>query len=276
MEGLGRERKVEAQVEPRWVVTSHSVRFLNLGLDPDLDLPFSHDPRPARALSRIFPPLAAPALHATERANAQPRKPVTTTQPILDGIVLAAGQSQRMGRPKALLEVGTETFLEHALRVMREGGCRTLTLVLACKDARIEEIAQQYDARVLFNPDPESEQFASIQLALASLPEDSIAAAILPVDCPLVTAASIETLAEAAAKSKRPLVLPMYNGVGGHPLIVCRSYYAELLAAQPIEGMRTLIIDRGHQVEIVNLADPGVLIDIDTEQEYDRFIVNPE
>jgi CTP:molybdopterin cytidylyltransferase MocA len=201
---------------------------------------------------------------------------VTTANAALDGIVLAAGQSQRMGRPKALLEVGAETFLEHALRVMREGGCRTLTLVLACEDGRIEGIARAHDARVLFNPDPESEQFVSIQLAVSSLPEDSIAAAILPVDCPLVTAAAIEALGRAAAQSRRPIVLPMYNGVGGHPVVVCRSYYEELLAARPAEGMRSLIIERGHQVEIVNLADPGVLIDIDTQQEYDRFIVNPE
>ena len=194
----------------------------------------------------------------------------------LDGIVLAAGQSQRLGRPKALLEVGSETFLDHALRVLREGGCRSLTLVLAGKDERIEEIAQKYEARVLFNPDPNSEQFESIRLAVKALPADSIAAAILPVDCPLVTAPTVETLRQAAVKSTRPIVLPMFNGVGGHPIVVCRSYYAELIAAMPTEGLRTLVIERGHHVEIVNVADPGVLIDIDTQLEYERFIVNPD
>lgn len=188
-----------------------------------------------------------------------------------DGLVLAAGGSGRMGRPKALLEIAGETFLDHAIRVLREGGCRSV-YVVAGDAPELHAIVAAQDARLVRNDDPASEQFTSVKLGMRALPADSAAVAVLPVDCPLVQSSTVQTLAVAAARTAKPVVLPMYNGVGGHPVILMRSFFDTVLGARNAEGLSGVIIAHGHKVELVTVMDAGILVDIDTPQEYERFI----
>lgn len=191
---------------------------------------------------------------------------------LVDGLVLAAGGSQRMGgRSKALLRIGEETFIEHAMRVLREGGCRTV-YVVAGEDAEVQAAVRAAGAELLVNPDATSQQFDSVKIGMHTLPADSTAVAILPVDCPLVTAATVQTLIDTAARSTKPVVLPMYNGVGGHPVMLRRPFYDTVLSAPGMEGLSGVIIDHGHQIHLLTVTDAGILVDIDTEEEYRRII----
>ncbi len=188
-----------------------------------------------------------------------------------DGLVLAAGAAQRMGRPKAFLEVAGETFLDHAVRVLRDGGCRHV-YVVTNEDPALQEAVAAAGATVVVNADPRSEQLDSVQLGLRALPEDSVAAAVLPVDCPLVTAPTVQTLTNAALRSTKPVVLPMYNGVGGHPVLLRRPFYDAVLGSRDPEGLSGVIIAHGHQIELLTVTDAGILVDIDTQEEYTRLI----
>lgn len=187
-----------------------------------------------------------------------------------EGVILAAGQSARLGRPKALLEVGRETFLVHAARVLRDGGAARLIVVVG-DAAEVRSVAEGVGDVVVINPDATTEQIASLRLGLDAVSEAADAVAVLPVDCPLVTVDTVQALAEAAARTTRPVVLPMYNGVGGHPVLVMRPFFQVIRESVAPDGLRGLIVEHGHDVEIVNVPDAGILVDIDTPREYDRF-----
>ena len=196
----------------------------------------------------------------------------TTGPPVtFEGIVLAAGQSTRLGRPKALLAVGRETFLSQAVRVLGEGGAARIIVVVG--DApEVRSAAESADVTVVVNPDPTSEQLVSLLIGLDAVSEDVDAVAVLPVDCPLVATESVKALAEAAARTAKPIVLPMYNGVGGHPVMLRRPFFDVVRRSTAADGLRGLIVDHGHDVEIINVSDPGILVDIDTAREYDRYV----
>ncbi len=187
-----------------------------------------------------------------------------------DGLVLAAGAARRMGQPKALLEVEGERFIDRTVRVLREGGCREV-YVVAAELPELHEAVAALGAVLVRNADPASEQIDSVRLGLRALPDDSTAAAVLPVDCPLVSSATVQSLAAAAAHTTLPVVLPMYNGIGGHPVILRRPFYDAVLETQHPEGLSGIILQHGHHVELVPVTDPGILVDIDTPEEYQRL-----
>ena len=101
----------------------------------------------------------------------------------LDGIVLAAGASTRMGTPKALLEVEGTTFLERAVHLLRDAGCRYVVAVVN-DDDWIERLADVSGAAVVINDAEGTEQIDSLCLGIANLPEDSDGVMVLPVDFP--------------------------------------------------------------------------------------------
>lgn len=207
----------------------------------------------------------------TDSFNTGPAVCTTGPSVTFEGIVLAAGQSTRLGRPKALLAVGRETFLSQAVRVLGEGGAARIIVVVG--DApEVRSAAESADVTVVVNPDPTSEQLVSLLIGLDAVSEDVDAVAVLPVDCPLVATESVRALAEAAARTAKPIVLPMYNGVGGHPVMLRRPFFDVVRRSAAADGLRGLIVDHGHDVEIINVSDPGILVDIDTAREYDRYV----
>jgi hypothetical protein len=108
---------------------------------------------------------------------------MTETTKNLDGIVLAAGASTRMGEPKALLEVDGSTFLERAVHLLRDAGCRYVVAVVN-DDDWIERLADVSGAAVVINDADGAEQIDSLRLGIANLPDDSHGVMVLPVDFP--------------------------------------------------------------------------------------------
>jgi CTP:molybdopterin cytidylyltransferase MocA len=190
----------------------------------------------------------------------------------VDGVILAAGRSHRMNRPKPLLEVGHETFVQRAVRIVRAAGCRRTYIVLPAGAADIAVRMAAADIEAIANADPDSEQVDSLRLALRALPEDSGAALVLPVDLPLILETTAAALVRAWREKPGPLYLPFHNAVAGHPVLVDRSLYDEILDSELEEGLRTLIMNHTRDVREVRVTDPGILIDIDTPDDYWRYI----
>src|SRR5262245_36611503 len=127
----------------------------------------------------------------------------------IDGIVLAAGQSQRMGSPKALLEARPGvTFLENAVHLLREAGCRYIVAVLSDGDDWTARLADVSGAAVVVNDKPHSHQIDSLRVGLAWLPDDADAAAVLPVDMPALRRETVHTLLEAFLAMRPAVLLP--------------------------------------------------------------------
>lgn len=196
------------------------------------------------------------------------------------GLILAAGRSSRMGRPKALLELDQRSFLERLLCAMAEAGLADVVVVTGEHDLLIRAHLSAgvrppgCTVRVVTNPTPERGQLSSLLVALEvveTLPDRVDAVVVTPVDHPRVGAGTIRALLDAASTSGAPVTRPVRAGRHGHPVVFGREAF-EMLRAAPLEqGARAVVRGLGPRVCEVEIGDPGIDDDIDTPEDYRRL-----
>ena len=188
------------------------------------------------------------------------------------GIVLAAGRSARMGRPKALLPVGGETFVQRVARTLAGAGASPVLVVVAADTAA--EIRRSLDrgARIVVNPRPDRGQLSSLQEGLSAVPESARAALITPVDLPLVRPATVELLVQTWRAGEASVVRPTGAGRHGHPVLVARGVMDALRAAGADATARTVMQGFAADTVDVPVDDEGAFADIDTREEYCRIL----
>ncbi len=186
-------------------------------------------------------------------------------------VILAAGDSARMGFPKALLPLGESTFLAHILDVLNAVELPIPRVVLGRHDSLIRPLLTSRRTRVLVNPAPERGQFSSMRLALEDLEPDCAGCLLWPVDQPLISARLVRELLDLFLKSTAALAMPMCMGKTGHPAIFGRDLIAELLAAPAAANPKTIIA--GHKANAVRLPteERNTIEDIDNPEDYYRF-----
>lgn len=181
------------------------------------------------------------------------------------GLVLAAGRSRRMGEPKPLLELDGRTFLRATIEALRGGGCDPVAAVVASPDA--EAAAREAGARVAEGR-PGGEQIDSLRSGLDALSRDVDAAVVLPVDHPQVRAATVEALLTAWRSDPEAVVRPVHDGKPGHPTVFPRRVWDALRDPSLERGARSVV--EAARVIDVPVDDPGILVDIDTPEAYER------
>ena len=186
-------------------------------------------------------------------------------------LILAAGESSRIGFPKALLPLGEDTFLTHILRTLRSADLPNARIVLGAHESQIRPFLDNHRVEVHINPDPSRGQIYSIQLAAGNLDSAVAGCLIWPVDHPLVTAGLLEDLVALFENTAAPLAMPRCGGQAGHPAIFGRSLIAELLAEPP--GANPKGIVARHRAEAVWLptTERGTIEDVDTPDDYYRI-----
>lgn len=191
---------------------------------------------------------------------------------MIAGIILAAGASSRMGRPKALLDFHGETFLARLVRVMRQE-CDPVLVVLGSGAGEIRSNAPP-GATFAENPDPERGQLSSLQTALAVLPAAAEGFLFTPVDCPAVKPSTVARLARAAAERDPAtvLVIPRCGGRRGHPVFAARALAQEFLALPPTAQARDVVHRHVPHTRYLEVDDPGILSDIDDPESYRRLL----
>jgi len=195
---------------------------------------------------------------------------------VLQAAVLAAGESRRMGSPKALLpDRQGVPFITRIIQTLRSAH---LTDVLVITGSQHEGIAAavaqaHLDSAVRFarNPDPTRGQLSSIWTALDSSPDDTDGLLMTLVDVPMITTATVRAVIDAWNTTRAPVVRPIVDGRRGHPVIFDRRIFDELRAAPLDTGARLVV--RAHWGESVDVpvADRGSIVDIDTPAEYERL-----
>lgn len=194
----------------------------------------------------------------------------------VDGIVLAAGASSRMGSPKPLLQVEGTTFLERAVLLLREAGCRYVVAVVNAAEGAPARLADVSGAIVVVNETAGSEQIDSLRLALVNLADDCDGAIILPVDFPRIIPDTVRQLIAAFQEGDAPIINPSYNGVVGHPMLIARALFPELLHPDLPEGARSVWESHSFEARVIEVKDPGVTIDIDTRADYDQHMTSDD
>lgn len=186
-------------------------------------------------------------------------------------VVLAAGESSRMGRPKALLDWHGRPLIQHILATARQGGCTGSIVVLGRDAEQVMTRADLGDATVLINPDPARGQISSIRLGMENLDFSTDCCLVWPVDCPLVQASDVRALIDSYAKWRASLMrifLPVHNGRRGHPMLVDIGFRQPFMELPAGATARKVIEDNHTQVKEVPTDNAGVLVDIDTPEEY--------
>jgi molybdenum cofactor cytidylyltransferase len=191
---------------------------------------------------------------------------------VIPAILLAAGASTRMGRPKALLDVGGQTFVRRILATLREGGvAETVVVVRPGAAALGAEVAAAGCARLVENPDPDRGQLSSLLTGLDAVDRPDVAGVlVMLVDVPLVRPSTVAALLARAAAPAAPILRATHGGRHGHPVVFTRAVFTALRSADPAVGAKPVM--RAFSVEDVDVDDPGVLRDVDTPQDYQRLL----
>jgi molybdenum cofactor cytidylyltransferase len=195
---------------------------------------------------------------------------------MITGIVLAGGKSSRMGRPKALLSIGSsgETFFDRVTRTLLDAGIQDVIVVVGADADAIRAIARpRSGVRIVDNPDYAQGQLTSLLAGLQAIDAArTMAVLVTLIDVPLVSAATMRTLIAAQREHCAPVVRPVSNGRHGHPVIFGRELFGELQRADPAHGAKPVV--RAHAAEMIEVPidDEGAFADIDTREDYERFI----
>ena len=204
---------------------------------------------------------------------------------MVPGLILSAGRSARMGRPKALLPCGPggDSFLGTVVATLVAGGLTDLIVVGRPHDGPLEaELARVRAAsavgirlRYAENPGADAGQLSSILAGLRLADRPGVRGLLwIPVDMPLVAPGTVARLLEVFHASSAPIVRPAYRGAHGHPVIVARALFDELRRADPSAGARAVVHAHAGSIADVEVDDPGVVVDVDTPEDYAR-LVNP-
>lgn len=195
---------------------------------------------------------------------------------MISGIVLAGGKSSRMGRPKALLPIGPEgvTFFDRITRTLVDAGLEEVVVVVGADAEAIRGAVRPVQGvRIVDNPDYEQGQLTSLIAGLRAIDLARATAAVVTlIDVPLVSAATVRTLIARQRERDAPVVRPVSNGRHGHPVVFGRALFDELQRADPVHGAKPVV--RAHAAEMVEVPidDEGAFTDIDTREEYEKFI----
>lgn len=188
------------------------------------------------------------------------------------GVVLAAGAGRRFGMPKALVDYGGELFVERAARILTEGGCDPVVVVLGAAGAEVMRKAELHDATVMLNPDWETGMGSSLRVALralasTTLPDSVHAAAVLPVDMPGVSPESVRRVAGHASRSA--LAAATHEGRRSHPVLLGRDHWDGAAEAATGDSGARHYLSR-HSVTLVPCDDISKGFDIDRPEDLRR------
>ncbi len=187
-------------------------------------------------------------------------------------IVLAAGWSSRMGALKPLLPFGNDTALGHVISTVAEARIANIYVVVGNEAARVVPVVEAHGAVPVVNAGFADGMMSSIKAGVAALPETVERAMILPVDVPLVRSVTFAKVAERAEQEQALVLRPTFRGKSGHPPVIGRPLFAEILAASPEVTLRDILDRHQTDAQLVSVIDSGILRDMDYVDDYRRLV----
>jgi molybdenum cofactor cytidylyltransferase len=195
---------------------------------------------------------------------------------MISAILLAAGESNRMGQPKQLMPFGQITIVERTIDNLLNSAVSETIVVLGYKDEEIRKTIAGKPIKIAINPDYQQGMSTSIIAGLKQVDKRARAVLIALGDQPFVNSQTITSLVEAFIANNRGILIPVYQGRRGNPVIFAIKYKGELLNLKRDVGGREIIKLHPDDVLEVAVNCEGVLLDIDTMENYTPITLNPE
>lgn len=197
-------------------------------------------------------------------------------QSMISAILLAAGQSRRMGSFKQLLPFGSTTIIDSCINSLRATNITELIIVVGYRGEEVNEHVQAHhqDTRIklITNSQYLTGMTSSVQAGLRAISPQSQALLLALVDQPRVTSQTITQLTETYYQTDTTIIKPRYLGQSGHPIIMARSCWREILALSADQGLNLVTRAYQSQTHYLEVTDSGVIADIDTPDDYEREI----
>jgi molybdenum cofactor cytidylyltransferase len=195
---------------------------------------------------------------------------------MISAILLAAGESNRMGQPKQLMPFDQITIVERTIDNLLNSAVSETIVVLGYKDEEIRKTIASKPIKIAINPDYQQGMSTSIIAGLKQVDKKARAVIIALGDQPFVNSQTITSLVEAFIANNRGILIPVYQGRRGNPVIFAIKYKNELLNLKGDVGGREIIKRHPDDVLEVAVNCEGVLLDIDTMENYTPITLNPE
>jgi molybdenum cofactor cytidylyltransferase len=188
---------------------------------------------------------------------------------LISALILAAGQSRRMGRAKMPLAWGTSTVLGHVIDVLRLATIEDILVVTGGDREAVEQIAKFGRARTIFNPNyAGGEMLSSLQVGLEAMPANTEAALIALGDQPQVQEITVRAILLEFSGTAATLVVPSYQMHRGHPWLVARPLWGDVLRMRSPETPRDFLEQHARKIRYIKLDSPTILQDVDTPDDY--------
>ena len=191
------------------------------------------------------------------------------------GIILSAGESSRMGMPKALLPYKNTSILEHVIFTQIESGLDPIIVVLGAHTQPLDKIAENARAKVVYNKEWKKGQQSSLNAGLNAIPENVNTIVVSLIDHPGVLPGTISKLIAATHEVDDCIIQPVFNSRPGHPLVL-KGRIINIIKKYPLVdgGTKTVISEHSNMIRKILVDDQAILEDIDTIELYNECMKN--
>jgi molybdenum cofactor cytidylyltransferase len=189
---------------------------------------------------------------------------------MLAAVILSGGSSSRMGSPKALLPYHGRPFLEHLLVLSKHPKIGSRRVVLG---PHAEPIARSVDLdpdEIVINDEWRNGQLSSIRAAIRSLPEGTAGLLMFLIDHPLISGSLVSGLIQHFYETRAPIVVPVYEGKRGHPVIFSAGLYGELERAPLDVGARSVVWAHDKQVSEFATTEEGCILNLNDPRAFEN------
>lgn len=191
-------------------------------------------------------------------------------------VILAAGESKRMGKPKLLLPFGGKTIIETIVETVVSSKVEKTLVILGSDRKKIEEKIKNYPVEIVYNRDFRSGMLSSIQCGFKALPEETRAVLVVLGDQPKISTTVINKLIDAYKSSGKGIVLPVYKKERGHPVLIDVKYREEVESLSPEVGLRGTVYNHPEDILEVEVETPSIFQDINDKSDYKRELEDKE
>ncbi|GAB4526413.1 MAG: molybdenum cofactor cytidylyltransferase [Anaerolineae bacterium] len=227
----------------------------------------SHGRARARHIARMA--LRNSRLNGVAIGAARGAEPVQEVQRPIGAVVLAAGLSTRMGEPKMLLPWGNKTIIEHILDQLINARLEHITVVTGHMAREIKDLVKPLGVDVVYNRGYKTgEMLSSLKAGLRALPDRLAATLIVLGDQPRLQPKVLYQIMSTYAESSAEILIPSYEMRRGHPILINRRYWPEILNLPREGNLREVINAHSDQIQYVNVDTDSVLRDVDTPEDY--------